>query len=368
MIDLKRSLRVRRLAALAFVAAAAPACHGSSHLMAELASPVAPITPAASTAKIVFVRASGFAFGVNFMIFDQHRRFLGESVAQSHFAAELAPGEYLLVAKGENTALLRARLDGNKIYYVRVEAHMGVWRARVSMGALHKQSPELAKAKGEELAQTRRLVPLQTEGQAELDGQRGDVEETIANAQKDWASLSPEERAERTLNPEDGEGPDVPAAPAEPVAAPAVAPVVSQPEAPAVAAAPASPERGGGEGRDLVILKNGSRFRGAVTVGATDDTLTIRLPDGNVRSIKAADVRDVQYSEPVRTASVQPRTTPRRASADSPPPPTPAVQPAKSDAAPPTAAHGKTNCNPPYDVDDQNRKVFKPECYLRSGQ
>jgi hypothetical protein len=332
----------RRLAAVVALAAIAPACRGSSNLMDEANGPVAPLAPSPNAAQLVFIRASGFAFGINFLIFDQHGAFLGESVAKSHFAASLAPGEYLFVAKGENTAILRAHVAAGKTYYVRVEAHMGVWRARVSMQAVHPRTEIWDEAK-RELADSRRLLPRVAEGQAMLDGRRADVDETIANAQKDWGGLSASERADRTLASEDGEGGGETAPP------PATEPAPPAPPPAQVSTPTPPPSR-----EDLVILKDGSRFRGAVSVGhpgsAGDDVVSVRLMDGSTRSFKPTEVQDIRYGVGPRLAAAQPAPAPR-------------VDPSSANAG-----RAKVNCNPPYDVDELNRKVFKPECYLRSGQ
>ena len=72
-------------------------CAGSSDYMRAVATP-APIGATADKSTVVFVRPSGIAFGVNFAILDQQGHWIGDAVAQSHFAVQLPPGEYMFVA------------------------------------------------------------------------------------------------------------------------------------------------------------------------------------------------------------------------------------------------------------------------------
>src|SRR5258708_29744080 len=89
--------------------AAITACSGSSQYMKEVTAPQ-PITATADKATIVFVRPSGMGFAVNFAILDQQGHWVGDAVAQSHFAVALPPGQYMFVAWAENTATLTANL------------------------------------------------------------------------------------------------------------------------------------------------------------------------------------------------------------------------------------------------------------------
>jgi hypothetical protein len=336
--------RRRDILLLLVGALAVVGCHGTSHLMTEVASqPVAAVAPSATTARVVFLRSSGFAFAINFVIIDQDGRFLGESVATSQFVAELRPGDYLIIAKGENTALLRARVVAGKVYCVRVVASMGAWRARVNLEPIKGGTGAWAEAQ-RDMTQTHRLASLGRAGQAEIDAERSEIEERIASAKEDWAALSSSEQIDRTLGPDDGEGPG----PAPPTPEPP-APAAVVPDPSPVPASPAP-------GHDVVVLRNGSRFRGTATT-ENGATISIVLLDGSARSFRSADVKEVVSAPSPRPAEASKRPLPRGGESEPASPPRAEARAAATREPPP-------NCNPPYDVDDKNRKVFKPKCYL----
>jgi hypothetical protein len=61
------------------------------------------------------------------------------------------PGEHTYVVGGEDSNLLKAELDGGKVYYVKVEPHFGLWKARFTLDPVTAQqtgSPEFKKEFG----------------------------------------------------------------------------------------------------------------------------------------------------------------------------------------------------------------------------
>lgn len=83
-----------------------------------------------------------------------------------------------------------------------------------------------------------------------------------------------------------------------------------------------------GDSDDTVLLKNGGRLRGTVMEESPSKGVSIRLPDGTVRSIKPSDVKKVDYGQVLAPA---PESGPTPAAA--PPPetaPAPAVPPASA--------------------------------------
>lgn len=218
------------------------ACVAHSKYMKEVALPLEEIVPSASTARVVFVRPSAMGSAVKFMIIDQNGRFLGEATASSHFAVDLAPGEYLFIAEGENTAVMHANLAANHVYYAEVLAKMGLLIARVALEPI-KPGTDAWQALPELLTDTQRYAPLLEAGQASLAENPNTIAKRIANAKSNWADLSADERAELSLEPNDGvAGPTAASAPVAPppaAAAPsAVAPPVDVPSAPPVPGTP----------------------------------------------------------------------------------------------------------------------------------
>jgi hypothetical protein len=205
--------------------------------MRAVATP-APIGATADKSTVVFVRPSGIAFGVNFAILDQQGHWIGDAVAQSHFAVQLPPGEYMFVAWAENTAALRASLGSGRIYYVEVIPYVGAFAAQVGMEALTPRHQDWAKLSGWLSTDTKRLEPLPA-GAAYIQERRDDATRRVASAQENWNGYSNEDKTKRTLRLEDGVAPAglAVAAPAAPAAPP---PVASAPPAPPPVAAPAA--------------------------------------------------------------------------------------------------------------------------------
>lgn len=91
---------------------------------------------------------------------------------------------------------------------------------------------------------------------------------------------------------------------------------------------------------DTVFLVDGGRVRGTVMVEDASG-VSIKLPDGTVRTYKKSEVKEVRYDE----AGVAPTPTPPP-SAPPPPPPAPTTPPAAPPApsAPPSAASRMATC------------------------
>jgi hypothetical protein len=206
-------------------------CAGASQYMREVPTP-APIAATADKATVVFLRPSGIAFGVNFAILDQQAHWVGDAVAQSHFAVQLPPGEYMFVAWAENTAALRASVGPGRIYYVEVIPYVGAFSAQVGLEALTPRNPDWAKVSGWLSTETKRLESLPV-GAASMQERRDEALKRVASAQESWNGYSPEDKAKRTLALEDG------VAPAGVVPPPAAPPPVAPPPPQVVAAAPA---------------------------------------------------------------------------------------------------------------------------------
>lgn len=203
--------------------------------MTAVPPPAPALAPAAGKATVVFLRSSGLGPAIKFMIIDQIGHFVGESTAGGHFPAELAPGEYLFIAEGENTAVMHANLAPDRLYYVEVDPKMGFFKARVGLKPI-KPGSDIWKKVPEMLGSTDRYVPMVQAGQAELDANAADIQERIANAKGKWAGYSPAERAELSLEPNDGAQQKVPAAPQ------LVVPQPPTPVVPAPAAASTTPQ------------------------------------------------------------------------------------------------------------------------------
>jgi hypothetical protein len=177
-------------------------CTASSKYMFEPRLPVPNVAPP-NAALVVFVRPSGYARGEVTTILEDQGAFLGDSVAETHFAVAVAPGPHLFFSWGENTAPLIANLLPGRVYYVEVSPRPGFFSSRVQLLAITPRSPNW-KELGTWLSESSQLIPDTAAGQAYLNGRREAVAERIRRARERAGELDAEERAARTLQPEDG--------------------------------------------------------------------------------------------------------------------------------------------------------------------
>ncbi len=178
-------------------------CAGKSRLMAEAPTPAPPIAPAPGSAVVVFMRPSGMGFAINFTIIDQAGNFVGDSVAEAHFAVQVPPGTYLFIANAEDTDVVQATLAPDRIYYVEVIPQMGALSAAVKLDPVKPSEPEWNQVP-KMLAETKRLIPLHDQGQQELKSDPAKLAEYIKDGQEEWAHLSPADRTQRTITATDG--------------------------------------------------------------------------------------------------------------------------------------------------------------------
>src|SRR5688500_8455849 len=136
----------RALAVLIAAASMLVGCGAGSDYMRPGAAPK--LEAEAETARVVFLRPSGFASAIKTTILDGHGQFLGDSLPTSYFVVDLPAGEHVFVAWAENTSALRAKLAPGKVYYVEVSPKMGAWSARVGLLALSPRSEECAELQG----------------------------------------------------------------------------------------------------------------------------------------------------------------------------------------------------------------------------
>jgi hypothetical protein len=207
-------------------------CAGSSQYMKEVPSAEAVHAPA-DRATVVFVRPSGIGFAINFAILDQQGHWVGDAVAETHFAVSLPPGDYMFVGWAENTAALKASLGNGRVYYVEVYPVMGAFSSQVQFEALTPRSGDWSKLAGW-LKTTKRLEPIPT-GVAHIDAKRDDALKRVASAKENWDGYSNPDKARKTLHLEDGTAPEGAGAVAAPQACGGGAPC------PGVAAPPAAP-------------------------------------------------------------------------------------------------------------------------------
>jgi hypothetical protein len=194
--------KTRIAQALLLLALATAGCSASSDYMHPVAVPRA-IVARPDAATVVFIRPSGYAGGIKTTILDGRGRFLGDSLAESYFTVYVPPGPNVFIAWAENTAALRANLAPGRTYYVEVAPKIGMLSARVHLLAMTPRSESWSKRR-EWLTDSKQLEVDEPGGQAYLRGRSEDVAERLQRANEALRQYSPEELAERTLDPNDG--------------------------------------------------------------------------------------------------------------------------------------------------------------------
>jgi len=127
------------------------ACAGSSELMRDIAPEKANYNTQADKALVVFMRPSGLGFAVQssvFEIVDDKPVFLGIVSAKTKVAHYTDSGEKRFMVIGESADFMGGTLDSGKVYYSLVTPRMGLWKARFSLRAIHKEDLQSAEFAG----------------------------------------------------------------------------------------------------------------------------------------------------------------------------------------------------------------------------
>ena len=172
-------------------------CAASSDAMGELGY-ARPHRPRPGNALVVFVRPSSYASGVLFHVFSDRYGFLGDSQAESWFAAELPAGQHVFCASGGGVPALQASLAPGRTYFVEVSSRMGFWHAGVELIALAPRFENWPK-RDQWLADSEAYVLVDRAA-----FEPADVADVIGDCQKRMGDYSSEELDQRTLQPGDG--------------------------------------------------------------------------------------------------------------------------------------------------------------------
>ena len=160
----------------------------------------APVVDADATAKLIFFRPSKQSSGVEAALFDVTEpgepRFIGTVTPASKFSYALKPGLYTFMVVGETAEFMQATVVGGKTYYALVIPKSGARRFAIEPVRQHEIG-------GKDFASWDR-------GTRSVDGavkayEAGDAaEKRVRYWQQDWMKKSDAQRAELTLNAEDG--------------------------------------------------------------------------------------------------------------------------------------------------------------------
>src|SRR5262249_6651247 len=120
-------------------------CEVKSPYMVVLDKPKS-FAPAKDLATVVFVRPYNTEPGQIVTVVDEKRTFIGDSLAQSYFAALLPPGgrDFYSLAQGVGTDAMRVDLAPGKVYFVYISlgSERGGTSQAASLFALTPRSQE----------------------------------------------------------------------------------------------------------------------------------------------------------------------------------------------------------------------------------
>jgi hypothetical protein len=100
-------------------------------------------TPKVDKSVVTFVRPSiFFGDGVSFDLWDGDK-YVGAMQSGAIVQYETVPGKHLFMAHGENWSYVSADLLPGKQYFIKTNLYPGVWKARVSLGAVQKDDERI---------------------------------------------------------------------------------------------------------------------------------------------------------------------------------------------------------------------------------
>jgi hypothetical protein len=173
----------------------AASCAASPRVRAARPSSLAPPPGAA---RVVFVRPSRAAPKIAYTLFDERGRYLGDSMARSHFSVDLPPGHHVFLNSGNHTDALAADLAAGRTYFVEVVPHKREHFAAIAPGG------RLWDRRDRLVARTKTLAPNPTQGQAFLDGRAARVKRRIDRGMSSLSGYRDVEKARHTLRVTDG--------------------------------------------------------------------------------------------------------------------------------------------------------------------
>lgn len=154
-------------------------------------------------ARVVFIRPSDWAADMRIHIIDEHGAYIGDSIAESYFAADVEPGKRMFVAWSGHTAPLYADLAPGALYFVEVAPRFE-WPRRRSL-RLFPVSRRLDNwdELPEWLAESRHTRVDQASGQRWLDEHQTQASRRVRAAEAIMKGYDDAERAEHTLQSND---------------------------------------------------------------------------------------------------------------------------------------------------------------------
>jgi hypothetical protein len=168
------------------------------------------VAPTSDKAQVIFLRSSFVGSAIQAVVYDAtdgEAEFIGILSNEKMLKHEVAPGKHVFMVVSEAADFMEAELVGGKTYYAIVTPRMGAWRARFSMSPVRNGGPGEFQYDSDEFrgwiddAEFSQNTP---ESYAWAEENHPSVLQKQKEYWEVWQEKSPEDLAERTMNPDDG--------------------------------------------------------------------------------------------------------------------------------------------------------------------
>lgn len=197
---------MRAAAAIAAVSLIMSGC--ASNLMRPAASEQIS-APGAGKAKVVFMRTSFVAGAIGcdvFEVVNGELRFIGQLPYGNKITYETTPGDKVFMAYGTAADFMLARqLQGGKTYYSIVRPNWGTGGfAPTPIRAISANEPDFDAKEFKEWYSGTKLLEPNEKAQAWFEENRARMQQIYVEYWRRFQTKTDQEKAYRTLNPEDG--------------------------------------------------------------------------------------------------------------------------------------------------------------------
>ena len=168
------------------------------------------VPPVADQSQIVFLRSTFVGSAIQSSVFDVtsgEPEFVGIVSNDTKLAYTVSPGEHVFMVVSEAADFMQANLDAGKTYYSMVTPRMGAWKARFSMHPVRNGGAgefQYSSERFQGWLKRTRFVENTAESIAWFNENAANIKSKQTKYWPVWQRKSPEDLAERTLNPDDG--------------------------------------------------------------------------------------------------------------------------------------------------------------------
>ena len=166
--------------------------------------------PAANESQVVFLRSSFLGAAINASLYEvteDATKYIGIISNGVKIAYKTAPGKRRFMVVSEAADFMEAELLPGKTYYSVVTPRMGTWKARFSLWPVRGDGTSKFNTTNNEfksLMSNTKLMQESPKSNQWFENNKNSVEAKKVKYLPVWDQKSPEDVAQRTLNPQDG--------------------------------------------------------------------------------------------------------------------------------------------------------------------